>query len=145
MRAYLRPSEVEPGVAGAERAESPQESALTVEDMIRAGVGHDRGGNYALPPEASLPGELERDSHHTSEELCDPSTLLTAGGDAKSTQNTHVTQKRQAAGVPAWDVSKKHSFEIHKWISDNARMRTGPVALALMLTEWPAEVKAGFY
>ncbi len=53
MRAYLRPSEVVPGVAGAARAESPQESALTVEDMIRAGVGHDRGGNYALPPEAS--------------------------------------------------------------------------------------------
>lgn len=100
MRAYLRPSEVVPGVVGAARAESPQESAPTVEDMIRAGAGHDREGNYALPPVASLPGEPERDSHHTSEELCDPSTLLTAG-DAKSTQNTHVTQKRLAAGVPA--------------------------------------------
>lgn len=75
MRAYLRPSEVVPAVAGAARAESPQESSLTVEDMIRAGAGHDREGNYAPTPLASLPGEPERDSHHSSAELCDPSTL----------------------------------------------------------------------
>lgn len=53
-------------------------------------------------------------------------------------------KKRQAAGAPAWNRTEKHSFETHKWISDNAWMRTNPVALALMLTEWPAEVKEGF-
>lgn len=75
MRAYLRPSEVVPVVACAARVGSPQESALTVEDMIRVGAGHDREDNYALPPVASLPGEPERDSHHSSEGFCDPSAL----------------------------------------------------------------------
>lgn len=75
MQAYLRPSEVVLVVAGTARAESPQESSLIAEDMIRAGAGHDREGNYALPPVATLPGEPERDSHHLSEGLCDPSPL----------------------------------------------------------------------
>lgn len=75
MRAYLRPREVVLVVASAARVKSPQESYLTVEDMIRAGAGHDREGNYALPPMASLPREPERDSHHSSAELCDLSPL----------------------------------------------------------------------
>lgn len=70
------------------------------------------------------------------------SSVTTEGG-VKYTQYTSH-KKRQAAGVPAWNCTEKHSFEIHKWIRDNARMRTSPVALALMLTEWPAEVKEGF-
>lgn len=53
-------------------------------------------------------------------------------------------KKRRAAGAPAWNRTEKHSFETYKWISDNAWMRTNPVALALMLTERPAEVKEGF-
>lgn len=113
--------------------------------MIRAGAGHDREGNYTLPPMASLPGEPERDSHHFSAELSDPSPLW----QQKNRQNLHntcIAQKRKAAGVPAWNGNgtEKHSSEIHKWISDNTRMRMSPVALALMLTEWPAEVKGGF-